>query len=327
MLIDGVACPACHGTLSQREQALACSACGRLYPIVLGIPDLRLTPDPWIGMADDRDKAIAVMAASPPGFEAAVRTYWERTPDTPPHLAARFIEHVLDAKRRSGEWLALLPAAIPGERWLDLGCGTADLACAAPDGVDVVGVDVAFRWLAIAQRRLKEAHCEAALVCGNAESLPFAAGWFDRVIGLGVAEHCEDIGAVLAEAHRVLRPGGSLYLRTVNRYSLLAEPHVGLWGVGWLPRTWADAYVRWRGGAGYQHHWPHGARALHAALRRANFAESRVDAAPLLPSESRRLPSAVRWTVPLYHQFRKVPLASSIARTFAPLLDVTAAVR
>lgn len=33
----------------------------------------------------------------------------------------------------------------------------------------------------------------------------------------------------------------------MNRFSLLPEPHVGLWGVGFLSRQTADTYVRWPG--------------------------------------------------------------------------------
>ena len=38
---------------------------------------------------------------------------------------------------------------------------------------------------------------------------------------------------------------------SIDRFSLAAEPHVGLWGVGWLPRPWQAPYVNWRRGDRY----------------------------------------------------------------------------
>lgn len=315
-------CPHCHGDLLESGNLLACTRCDRRYPVVLGIPDLRTAPDPWIGLVEDRAKGARVDAEAGPSFEAAVRHYWTLTPETASADAARHIAHVLHAEQRSREWLATLsPPAAAGERWLDLGCGTADLACAVPDGVVVTGVDVAFRWLVIAQRRLREAGRAGALVCGNAEQLPFPDASVDRVIALGTLEHCADIDAVLREARRVLRPGGRLHLRAANRYSLLPEPHVGLLGVGWLPRRLADRYVRWRGGVGYAHHWPRGAAALARALGRAGFVQHSVEAARMMTSERDRLPVPLTPLIPLYHALRGAPLVGRAIRSIAPLLD------
>jgi hypothetical protein len=41
-------------------------------------------------------------------------------------------------------------------------------------------------------------------------------------------------------------------LSTPNRYSLAAEPHVGLWGVGFLPRRCQKVYVKSRTGHDYE---------------------------------------------------------------------------
>lgn len=315
-------CPHCRGDLAGSSEQLVCAGCDRRYPVVLGIPDLRTAPDPWIGLVEDRAKGARVDAEAGPGFEAAVRYYWTLTPETTSADAARHIGHVLHAEQRSREWLAtLMPAATAGERWLDLGCGTADLACAVPDGISVTGVDVAFRWLVMAQRRMREAGRAGALVCGNGEQLPFPDASFDRVIALGMLEHCADGDAVLREARRVLRPGGRLHVRSVNRYSLLPEPHVGLWGVGWLPRPVADRYVRWRGGTGYAHHWPRSAAALARALGRAGFVEYRVEAARMMPSERDRLPTPFAPLLPVYHAMRTAPLVGRALCAVAPMLD------
>ena len=315
-------CPRCRHDLTPVGDSLQCRSCHSAFPVVVGIPDLRVAPDPWIAMTDDRAKGIAVDAEASPGFEGAVRAYWARTPDTPAADAARHIDHVLRAVPRTREWVAgLTPTPVAGEQWLDLGCGTADLACAAPAGVTVTGLDIAFRWLIIARRRLGEEGRSAELICGNAEALPFPDGSFDRVIALGTLEHCPDLDVVVSEARRVLRPGGRLHIRTANRFSLLAEPHVGVWGVGWLPRSWADGYVRWRGGTGYLHHWLRGAGELHQALARTGFVKTKVTAARMLSAERNRLPRLLAPLVPIYDALRRAPIADRICRAAAPLLD------
>ncbi|HEX7940827.1 MAG TPA: hypothetical protein VF488_03450, partial [Gemmatimonadaceae bacterium] len=42
-------------------------------------------------------------------------------------------------------------------------------------------------------------------------------------------------------------------LATPNRFSVSAEPHVGVWGVGWLPTRWQQRYVRMRSGKPYDY--------------------------------------------------------------------------
>jgi uncharacterized protein YbaR (Trm112 family) len=48
MLLDVLRCPICKGVLSLGPEQLICPPCDRAYPIVLGIPDLRIYEDPLI---------------------------------------------------------------------------------------------------------------------------------------------------------------------------------------------------------------------------------------------------------------------------------------
>jgi len=318
-------CPRCRQALEEIAEGLRCPGCSRVYPAVLGIPDLRIAPDPWIGIEADRAKGQQLERETADlDFEAMVGAYWAMTPETPAKQALRFISHVKTAEARSAEWLATLqPPIKPGERWLDLGCGTADIAAAAGAGVETVSLDVAFRWLVVARRRLKERRVPSQLICGNAEALPFPDRSFDRVLMLGTLEHCPELEPVLSEAGRVLRAGGLLHLRSANRFSALPEPHVGLFGVGWLPRAWADPYVRWRTGGRYQQHWLRGAMELRRALRRADFRGVRVEAAALLKAESDRLPALLRRAGPTYAWLRRTPGFRWVCRRVAPLLEAS----
>jgi len=319
-------CPSCRSSLEHLaapDEHYLCASCARRYPVVIGIPDFRLRPDPWIDLGADRAKGVALEADTRDAdFETTVRAYWERTPDTPRALAERFTQFVVDAEPRADEWLArVLPGAPTTGWWLDVGCGTADMVLAgARRGLSVVGIDIAFRWLVVARRRLQRAGCSAPLVCCNAEHLPFAPGTFDRVVSLGTLEHCLDADRALDESARVLRSGGTLHLRTVNRYSLLAEPHVGVWGVGFVPRRWADDYVRWRSGQRYEHHRPLSPREVRRGLSAAGFDAVHVAPAALLSADRARA-GPLATVAPLYEAARRVPGLSRLMSWGVPLLE------
>jgi SAM-dependent methyltransferase len=129
-------------------------------------------------------------------------------------------------------------------RILDVGCGTAGLAVAASkEFTEVVGVDVALRWLLIGRQRLNESGPESAkiaLICANAEALPFRSGAFDAVVADAVIEHVRDSGRMRDETLRALTTGGAFFFTTNNRYSVLPEPHVRILGFGLLPRRWME---------------------------------------------------------------------------------------
>ncbi len=73
------------------------------------------------------------------------------------------------------------------------------------------------------------------VVLANAQRLPFAAGTFDRVVSTGSIHHWKDAVAGLAEAHRVLKPGGHALIYDLVRHAPEAvrrdvrERFGGLW--------------------------------------------------------------------------------------------------
>jgi ubiquinone/menaquinone biosynthesis C-methylase UbiE len=106
--------------------------------------------------------------------------------------------------------LALVPDG--AGRLLDIGTGTGRvLELLAPQVSHGVGVDASKAMLALARSRLARAgvaHCSVRLA--DMYRLPLASSSFDLAVVQMVLHYAEDPPGVLAEAARVLRPGGSL---------------------------------------------------------------------------------------------------------------------
>ncbi len=109
----------------------------------------------------------------------------------------------------------LLPAKLapaPLGDFLDMGTGTGRVLEVMASHADrCVGVDMSREMLAVARANLDRADVRNAHVRqGDMYQLPFAADSFDAVAVHQVLHYAEDPGAVIAEAARVLRPGGRL---------------------------------------------------------------------------------------------------------------------
>jgi ubiquinone/menaquinone biosynthesis C-methylase UbiE len=119
-----------------------------------------------------------------------------------------------DAARRP---LAEQAALGPGDRALEIGCGTGSLLVLLkrmqPDA-DVVGLDPDPAALAIARRKAGRAGVSLRLDEGFADALPYPDGSFDRVLSCFMFHHLsrEVKEAALREARRVLEPGGRFHM-------------------------------------------------------------------------------------------------------------------
>lgn len=98
---------------------------------------------------------------------------------------------------------------------LDIGCGTGRIRQVLPDNINYMGLDNSPELLEVAERR----HPNNKFIQADARQLPLGDNSFDAVLLIAVAHHFfaqADRIKVLAEAKRVLRPGGHLYLTVWN---------------------------------------------------------------------------------------------------------------
>lgn len=119
-----------------------------------------------------------------------------------------------------GRWPAIRSTTVelaqlaPGEKVLDVGCGTGSLAIdgkgkAGPDG-EVHGIDAAPEMIEVARQKAVKKGVDVGFQVGLIEDIPFPDGQFDLVLNSFVLHHLpQDLKRKgFAEIHRVLKPGG-----------------------------------------------------------------------------------------------------------------------
>ncbi len=112
----------------------------------------------------------------------------------------------------------------PGQRFLDLACGTgavAELAAAA--GAKVVGIDLAPALIEQAKGRAEERGLEIDYRVGDVEALELEDASFDRVASTCGVMFAPDHAAVGRELARVTRPGGQIGIACWTPESGLAQ--------------------------------------------------------------------------------------------------------
>ena len=109
-----------------------------------------------------------------------------------------------------------------GRAVLDVGCGAGvEVVRFAQGGARVVGIDLADRAAALSGENLAQHGLTAGVAAADGQALPFADNTFDFVYAHGVVQYAADDRQVVAECHRVLRPGGTAMFQVYNRVSWL----------------------------------------------------------------------------------------------------------
>lgn len=130
----------------------------------------------------------------------------QRTPLHPQWLAAISADDI-------GAWIAATP---PGTAVLDIGCGGQWPRGRLPPSCSYVGIDhpASAAWYGTRPSAFADAH-----------ALPFADGSLGTVLMLDVLEHLHDPERAVAEARRVLAPGGRLVLQVPFLYPVHDAPN------------------------------------------------------------------------------------------------------
>jgi len=150
---------------------------------------------------------------------------------------------VLGALDLDGLILTLLPRSAKA---VDLGCGPGDLLEAmAARADDLIGVDASPAMLELARR--KPGLARASLRVGELEHLPLADAEVQAAVLSLTLHHLSDPAAALAEARRVVAPGGVLVVADYLKHQ--GEHMRQRYGDRWLGFT-EEEMTRWLGDAG-----------------------------------------------------------------------------
>lgn len=126
-------------------------------------------------------------------------------------------------QKRDAEF-RFLPRPGPGQRLLDVGCGNGDYLRNAGDaGWQAVGIDADEKAVEVARQQGLEARL------GGIELFAGQADCFDAITLSHVLEHLHDPAMFLRAVHRLLKPGGVVFVDTPNIESRGARR----WGVHW----------------------------------------------------------------------------------------------
>jgi SAM-dependent methyltransferase len=186
------------------------------------------------------------------GYEALLREYRRLAP----RYDRRWAHYVQATARATARRIGLRP----GERLLDVGCGTGallELLGRRCPGARLAGIDPCPEMLGVARARLPAA---APLALGLAERLPFGGGSFDVAVSASAFHYFRAPAQALAELRRVLRPRGRLVVTD--------------WCDDFLSCRLCDRLLRWLDPA---HSRVYGSAECRRLLEAGGFAAVRVE--------------------------------------------------
>lgn len=168
--------------------------------------------------------------ADPAELKETVRRFWNGRPcdirTASGEIGSRDFFQSLEEYRYRVE--SFIPAVVQFERWggkrvLEIGCGLGtDTLQFLRAGAQVTALDLSERSVSLARQRAALFGFQVLFLHSDAENLPLPDESFDLVYSWGVLHHTPDTERALAEARRVLRPGGTALVMLYHRRSLRA---------------------------------------------------------------------------------------------------------
>lgn len=174
-------------------------------------------------------------------FERLAHRWWDtQGPFWPLHRLNAFrVEYLRERIARAWGRDPALPQPLSGLRVLDIGCGGGILSeSVAALGAQVVGADVTEKNLRVARLHAQAGGLSIDYRLATAEGLAEAGEDFDVVLNMEVVEHVDGLPEFLAACARLVRPGGLMFVSTINR--TWAAALIAIFGaeyvLRWLPR-------------------------------------------------------------------------------------------
>lgn len=204
-LMGLIRCPDCLGTLTPTMPTAVCQQCGRQFQSSGGYLDLR---------------PLTAFEEQTKYLDEALHADARHESIAPPLLGSKIRNDMLKRFLRPG----------PGDRVLDLGCGSGrTLAWNRDSGAALTGIDIAPYFA-------PEAVATSDLLLGDLRRLPINDGTFSKAWSLDVLEHLSRPALIemLTQANRVLAPEGALFVYTHVRKN--GWPAIGVRMVNRLAR-------------------------------------------------------------------------------------------
>ncbi|MCP3060698.1 methyltransferase domain-containing protein [Myxococcus sp. K38C18041901] len=201
-LVQLLRCPRCRkGALRPEAPApvllfgpLRCPECRTSYPVAEGVADLVLEPPASTGLQRGLENRWVARS-----YERYVR----------PTLQRALLRQPLDPDSEYLLYRSLL--GTPDGPVLDLGCGTGLVArrlAREPGFPPVAGQDVSPAMLEEGMAQAREAGATVDFLRAKAPYLPFQDGALGAVLMVDSLHYVEDLGRLMLEVARALRPGG-----------------------------------------------------------------------------------------------------------------------
>ena len=121
-------------------------------------------------------------------------------------------------------------SSLAGKKVLEIGCGLGLVSShMARAGAVLSSIDITENAVKLTKSRFKQTGLSADIRQMNAEALDYGDNEFDHVVSWGVIHHSSNMDAIIAEIHRVLKPGGTAHLMIYNKNSIRYQIFARIW--------------------------------------------------------------------------------------------------